>query len=205
MNTQTMATRFCSLVAGVVATVVIGGAVTKADAGAAGGHHSHAASAPQRELLEQYSELVAALGAMATHDPATVEAAIASGRPVLLAFLDRGCVECLRMIPVVAQLQKDLAKTVEIIVVDTDDKSDGFRKLYRRFSVWAGPAFVVLGRDARHVERLIGPQPEASLRARLESVSADGTPATAQERGRPSHSPVPIAPGPHKVSGKPTP
>ena len=89
MNTQTMATRFCSLVASVVATVMIGGAVTKADAGAAGGHHSHAASATQQELLEQYSKLVAALDTMATHDPATVDAAIVSGRPVLLAFLDR--------------------------------------------------------------------------------------------------------------------
>jgi len=35
-------------------------------------------------------------------------------------------------------------------------------------------------------------------------VSADGTPAMAQERGRPSHSPAPIAPSPHKVSVKPT-
>src|SRR5207247_9453531 len=113
MNTQTTATRFCSLVASVVATVVIGGAVTKADAGAAGGHHSHAASATQPELLEQYSKLVAALDTMAaTHDPATVDAAIVSGRPVLLAFLDRGCVECLRMISVVAQLHKDLDKPV---------------------------------------------------------------------------------------------
>ena len=204
MNTRAMATRVCSLVAGVVATVVIGGAVTKADAGAAGGHHSHAASATQQELLEQYSKLVAALDTMATHDPATVEAALVSGRPVLLAFLDRGCVECLRMIPVVAQLHKDLAKTVEIIVVDTDDKSEGFRRIYRRFSVWAGPAFGVLGRGGRRVDRLIGPQPEASLRARLDSVIAAGTSTTVQERRQPSQSPAPIAPSPQKVSGKPT-
>ena len=185
MNTRAMATRLCSLVASVVATMVIGGTVSDAGAGAAGGHHSHAASAPQRELLQQYSTLAAALDTMATHNPATVDAAIASGRPVLLAFLDRGCVECLRMIPVVGRLQKDLAETVAIVVVDTDDKSEGFRKIYRRFSVWAGPAFVVLGRDGRRVQRLIGPQPEASLRARLESASADAPPATVQERGKP--------------------
>jgi thiol-disulfide isomerase/thioredoxin len=203
MNTQTMATRFCSLVAGVVATVVIGGAATNANAEAAGGHHSHAASASQAELMEQYTKLTAALDAIATHDPATLDIAMASGRPVLVAFLDRGCVECLRMIPVVTHLQKDLDKTVEIVVIDTDDKSEGFRRIYRRFSVWAGPAFVVLGRDGRRVDRLIGPQPEASLRARLDSVIAAGTSTTVQERRQPSQSPAPIAPSPQKVSGKP--
>ena len=205
MSNRTLSTRVFRLVASVVATVVIGGAATRADAGAAGGHHSHAASAPQGELLQQYSKLAAALDAMATHNPAAVEAALATGRPVLLVFLDRGCVECLRMIPVVDHIQKDFDSTVEVVVVDTDDKAEGFRKIYRRFSVWAGPAFVVFGRDGKPVDRLIGPQPEASLRARLQSLTAESTPAAAQERGRPSHSPAPIVPSPHKASGTPRP
>src|SRR5262249_56135942 len=107
------------------------------------------------------------------------------GRLGYVGVLDGGGVECLGRIPVVGRLQKDLAETVAIVVVDTDDKSEGFRKIYRRFSVWAGPAFVVLGRDGRRVQRLIGPQLEASLRARLESASADAPPATVQERGKP--------------------
>jgi len=200
-----MAIRFLSLVAGVVATVVIGGVVAKAEAGAAGGSHSHAAPASQAELMQQYSKLAAALDAMATHDPAALDAAMASGRPVLVAFLDRGCVECLRMIPVVTHLQKDLEKSVAIVVIDTDDKSEGFRRIYRRFSVWAGPAFVVLGRDGRRVERLVGPQPEASLRARLDALIAGGTSTTVQERGQPSPSSAPIAPTPQRASGKHTP
>jgi len=205
MSTRSMATRFCSLVAGVVATVVIGGVVAKADSGAAGGNHSHAAPATQAELMQQYSKLAAALDAMATHDPATLDAAMATGRPVLIAFLDRGCVECLRMIPVMTHLQRDLDKSVAIVVIDTDDKSEGFRRIYRRFSVWAGPAFVVLGRDGRRVDRLVGPQPEASLRARLDAVIAAGTSATVPERGQPSPSPAPTGPTPQKASGKPTP
>jgi len=191
MSTQTMTARLLSLVAGVVAIVVIGGAVTNADAGAAArGHHRSHAAAPQRELLEQYESLVAALDTMATHDPAIVEAAIASGRPVLLAFLDRGCVQCLRMIPVVAHLQEDLDKTLQLLVVDTDDKSEGFQKIYRRYSVWAGPAFIVLARDGKRVERLIGPQSEESLRDRLDAIIAENASPTVQDRDRPSMPPI---------------
>ena len=109
------------------------------------------------------------------------------------------------MIPVVTHLQKDLEKSVAIVVIDTDDKSEGFRRIYRRFSVWAGPAFVVLGRDGRRVERLVGPQPEASLRARLDALIAGGTSTTVQERGQPSPSSAPIVPIPQKASGKHTP
>jgi thiol-disulfide isomerase/thioredoxin len=184
--------------------MVIGGAVTDAKAGAARGGHAHAAPASQIELLENYGKLTAALDAMATHDSAVVEAALKSGRPTLLVFIDRGCVACLRMIPVVANLQKEFELTVEIVVVDTDDKGEGFRKLYRRFSVWAGPAFVVLNRSGKPVQRLIGPQPESSLRARLTALTGESRPAPNQER-RTSHSPVPIAPSPHRTSGTPTP
>ena len=107
------------------------------------------------------------------------------------------------MIPVVASLQKEFEPTAEVVVIDTDDKDEGFRKLYRRFSIWTGPAFVVLNRSGKLVQRLIGPQPESSLRARLTALTAESTPGPNQER-RASHSPAPIAPSPHKTSGTPT-
>ena len=191
-------------VSAVVALVVIGGEVTNASAGAARGHHEHAASASQSELLANYGKLVAALDAMATRDAAVVEAAMANGRPTLLAFLDRGCVECLRMIPIVADLQRDFESTVDVVVVDTDDKDEGFRKLYRRFSVWAGPAFVVLNRNGKTVQRLIGPQPASSLRARLQTLVDKIRPA-AHHEPRASQNPAPIAPAPHRTSGTPRP
>ena len=49
-----------------MAIVVIGGAVTDARAGAAGGYHTHAALASQSELLENYGKLTAALGREST-------------------------------------------------------------------------------------------------------------------------------------------
>ena len=199
-----MSPRLRSLIASVVATVVIGGAVTDARAGAAGGYHTHAALASQSELLENYGKLTAALDTMATRESSAVEATLTKGRPTLLAFLDRGCVECLRMIPVVATLQKEFDPAVEVVVIDTDDKDDGFRKIYRRFAVWAGPAFVVLDRDGKTVERLIGPQPESSLRARVRSVAENHTPAASPQR-RPSHTPAAIPTSPKRVSGTPTP
>jgi len=198
-----MLPRVLRLVSGVVVIMVVVGVGTDATAEEVPAGHAHAPSASQSELPENYAKLVAALDAMATRDPAVVEAAFKSGRPTLLAFLDRGCVACLRMIPVVANLQKEFELTVEVVLVDTDDKDEGFRKLYRRFSVWAGPAFVVLNRSGKPVQRLIGPQPESSLRARLTALTGKTKPAPNQER-RVSDSPVPIAPSPHKTSGTPT-
>src|SRR5207245_11339826 len=104
------------------------------------------------EVVSLQSKTAAALAARLSQRPAAVEAGLATGRPVLLVFLDRGCVERLRMIPVVDHIQKDFDSTVEVVVVDTDDKAEGFRKIYRRFSVWAGPAFGVFGLDGKPVD-----------------------------------------------------
>jgi len=200
MRDPVMAPRFRGLLLGVVATMILALVGTDARVGAAREPHSHATSAPQSELMERYRELAAALDAMASHDPAAVEAVMTNGRPTLLAFLDRGCVECLRMIPVVGDLRKDFEPTVDVVVLDTDNKGEGFRKLYRRYSIWAGPAFVVLDRNGHTVQRLIGPQSAASLRARLQSLS--GVPD--HHDRRPSLKPAAMAPTPTRTSGTPT-
>jgi thiol-disulfide isomerase/thioredoxin len=136
-------------------------------------------------LIDHYAGLVAELDARSTRDPAVVAAALTSGRPTLLAFLDRRCAPCLRMVPVVAKLEEELGHRVNVIVVDTDDKLPEFRRLFRRFNVWAGPAFYVMGSDGQPLERRLGPQPIDVLRERLLKLAGAGGPRIRAPEQRP--------------------
>lgn len=83
--------------------------------------------------------------------------------PVLLDFWAAWCAPCRMLAPILERLAADYAGRAEILKLDTDAEPE----IAARFGVKSLPTLIVI-RDGRMVDALIGAQPEGVLRALLD-------------------------------------
>jgi len=94
--------------------------------------------------------------------PASFEAEIEAAVPVLVDFWAAWCGPCRAVAPVLERLARDHAGRVKVVKVDVDAAP----ALAARFAARSIPLLVVI-RDGREVDRLVGAQPRAAIEARL--------------------------------------
>ncbi len=80
--------------------------------------------------------------------------------PILVDFWANWCGPCKRLEPRLAELAQDLAGRAHFAKVDVDQNGD----LVNRFGIMSIPTLVVF-KDGRIVDRLVGAAPKAKLRA----------------------------------------
>ncbi|ADU67057.1 thioredoxin family protein [Desulfurispirillum indicum] len=81
-----------------------------------------------------------------------VEAALASGMPVLLDFGGDGCPTCVQMKPTVYRTITDYQDTLRVVMVDTNVD----RQLSAEYRVRAIPTYVFIDPSGREIDRHIG-------------------------------------------------
>ncbi len=90
-----------------------------------------------------------------------------SDRPVLVDFWAAWCAPCRMISPVLEQLAARHAARLKVVKVDVDANPE----LGQRFGAQSIPLLVVL-RDGREVDRIVGAVPPAALEQRLAPVLA---------------------------------
>ncbi|AKT42901.1 thioredoxin domain-containing protein [Chondromyces crocatus] len=95
-----------------------------------------------------------------------------SGKPRLVEFTSGYCAACRKMAPIVAELEKRCARSVEgaIRLVNVDDPEG--EALASRYGVDALPTFLALNADGGEVTRLVGLQSEEKLASALDTIRA---------------------------------
>ncbi len=88
-----------------------------------------------------------------------------SGRPALVDFWAAWCHPCRMVAPVVEQLARDYAGRAVIAKLDVDSNP----LTAQRYGVQSIPT-LLLFRDGREVDRIIGAQPPQVIRSRLEAI-----------------------------------
>lgn len=118
------------------------------------------------------------------------------GRAVLLDFFSPGCINCVHMLPVEAQLERHFGPRLAVIGIDTP-KFDGSKsaaalqdfiarhqlthpialdskaQLWNAYGVFAWPTLVLIGPDGRLMRAFVGEQDEATLEAAIASALKD--------------------------------
>jgi len=91
------------------------------------------------------------------------------GEPALIMFSSRDCAICQRMRPVVEELSSQCAQhQVAVRILDVADPSN--HALVDRHRLFGVPTFLFLDDRGREVARLIGEQPESTLRQALSGL-----------------------------------
>ena len=90
---------------------------------------------------------------------------ITSGKPVLVDFFAEWCGPCKMMSPILKQLKEEMGDSVTIIKVDVD-KNPGTAGSYNV----QGVPTLILFKDGKVVEQLIGVQPKESIKRKIDTV-----------------------------------
>lgn len=106
-------------------------------------------------------------GAVAAAPPAADEAPMDS--PVLYEFYTDWCPSCKTMKPVVDGLKQEYEGTVEFRLINTDTDPNA-QALAAKYGISAVPTFVFLNADGSEAGRLLGEQPEDTMRQRLDAL-----------------------------------
>jgi len=130
---------------------------------------------------------------LATVEGASVRLGSLRGRVVLLDFWASWCGPCMRAMPALAKLGRELGpRGLTILSINTDESRGAAVELQRshggaltvtlddgaaaaRYGVQTLPHLVIIGRDGRVRAILVGAVPEAELRDRLLRVIAPST------------------------------
>jgi thioredoxin 2 len=94
--------------------------------------------------------------------PETFDAEIQASVPVLVDFWAAWCAPCRAVAPVLEQIARRHAGRVKVVKVDADRA----QALAARFGARSIPLLVVI-REGREVDRIVGAQPRAAIEARL--------------------------------------
>lgn len=87
--------------------------------------------------------------------------------PAIIDFWAEWCGPCRTMKPIFAHLEKEYAGSVNFISVDVDNNQE----LSAKYGVQSIPTFVVIDKDGREIDRLVGAVPEADLRSLVEKLN----------------------------------
>jgi thioredoxin 2 len=96
-------------------------------------------------------------------DAETFDAEIVASVPVVVDFWAEWCGPCRMVSPLLERLARDYAGRMKLVKLDVDGAPD----IAARYAVQGIPLLVVL-RDGREVDRLVGAAPEPRLRQWLE-------------------------------------
>ena len=94
--------------------------------------------------------------------PETFDAEIEASVPVLVDFWAEWCGPCRAVAPVLEQIAREHAGRVKVVKVDADRAM----ALAARYGARSIPLLVVI-RDGRETDRIVGAQPRAAIEARL--------------------------------------
>ncbi len=100
-------------------------------------------------------------------DSATFEEETRAGVPVVVDFWAPWCGPCRIVGPVLEQMARERAGSLKVVKVNVDENGP----LAARFGAMSIPLLVVL-RDGREVDRVVGALPKPQLEARLGPVIA---------------------------------
>jgi thioredoxin 2 len=100
-------------------------------------------------------------------DAAAFEAETTASVPVVVDFWAAWCAPCRMISPVLEQLAAEHAGHLKVVKVDVDANP----ALGARFGAQSIPLLVVI-RDGREVDRIVGALPRPALQARLEPLLA---------------------------------
>jgi thioredoxin 2 len=105
---------------------------------------------------------------------ATFDAEIDAAVPVLVDFWAPWCGPCRMVSPLVERIGRDRAGRLKVVKLDTDEAP----QIAARYSVQGIPLLVLI-REGRELDRLVGAAPEEQLRRWLEgSLAAGPAPST---------------------------
>lgn len=93
--------------------------------------------------------------------------------PVLLDVWAEWCAPCRTIAPVLEELAAEMAGRVRVAKLNIDENP----VTARRFKVWSIPTLLVL-KAGQEIDRIVGVQPKAEIRRRLERVMAQGASAS---------------------------
>ena len=91
------------------------------------------------------------------------ESVVLAGEAVLVDFWATWCGPCRQLAPVLEALQADLADRITVVKLNVDENPEAAV----RYDV-SGLPTMILFRDGRPVQRILGLKPKAALRAALE-------------------------------------
>ncbi|WP_027020096.1 thioredoxin [Corynebacterium sputi] len=91
-------------------------------------------------------------------------AVVESDKPVLVDFWAEWCGPCKKIAPVLEELSEELGDSVSIVKVNVDEE----RALATMFQIMSIPSLYVF-KDGQKVDEIVGVQPKASIRAKLEA------------------------------------
>ena len=101
---------------------------------------------------------------------AQLDQLLAAGRPAFVFFHSNNCVQCLRMIEIVAQVHPDFAGSVPLVDVNVYDERNG--NLLQRAGIRFIPTLVFVDRTGQGQEHVGVMEPDA-LREQLQQLAGE--------------------------------
>lgn len=96
---------------------------------------------------------------------ATIDAALATTQLVLIDLWAPWCAPCRMVAPILERLSVRYAGQVKVVKLNVDDN----RKSSSRFDASSIPTLVIM-RDGKVVDRVVGAQPEPALAGRIDAL-----------------------------------
>ena len=121
-----------------------------------------------------------------------LEVALTNSKPSLMEFYADWCTVCQKMVPDIAQLEKQYAEKVNFVMLNVDNTK--WLPEMLKYRVDGIPHFVYLNKNGEPVAQAIGDQPRTILSSNVEALVADSPLPYAQANGKVSQFNAPVAP-----------